>query len=90
MYIIYIYKLKQKRKRKNGLDRLRLVSVRLRLNQLRPVVEPKETGTDRSLTVPVAVAEFLSFKKPVAVAVSSKNGKKPDRTGLLNTKGPCC
>ena len=33
----------------------------------------------------IVVAEFLSFKKPVVVAVSSKNGKKLDWTRLLNT-----
>ena len=35
--------------------------------------------------VPVWFFNFLRIGKPVAVAVLPKKGKKPDRTGLLNT-----
>ena len=78
-----------KKKKKNGSDQLRPVSIWLRLNRLRLVVEPTETSTDQSFMVPIAVVEFLSFGKPVVVVVLTKKGKKPDWTGLLNTNNAC-
>ena len=68
-----------------SLNPLGPVTDRLGLNWSRPVEELIETGTDRSLMVPVQVFNFLGFGKPVAVAVLPKKGKKSDRTGLLNT-----